>query len=60
MCLTGETCETVGVEREEVGEDFQRDVTRQLPIARAIDLAHAPGAERGEDFIRAESTAGGQ
>ena len=38
-------------------EGFQRDVAVQPGVAGAIDLAHASGAERLEDLIRAESCA---
>ena len=30
----------------DVGQDFDRDVAVQLRVARAIDLAHAAGADR--------------
>ena len=38
-------------------EDLDRDVAPQLAVARAIDLAHAAGAERREDRVWAELTA---
>jgi hypothetical protein len=55
--LALETCEAVGVERERVGDDLQRDVAIQLGIAGAIDLAHAAGAELADDFVRADTRA---
>ena len=50
--------EPVGVAREEIGQDFDRDVAIELRIARAIHLAHAPGPEGGKDFVRAKACAG--
>ena len=41
----------------EVGrEDLDRDVATELAVARAIDLAHAAGAERGHDRVGSELT----
>ena len=37
---------------------LDRDLALQLRVARAIDLAHATGAEWGQDFVRAEARAG--
>ena len=37
-------------------QDLDRDVPPQLGVARAIDLAHAAGAERRDDRVRAELT----
>jgi hypothetical protein len=41
-------------------ENLQGDIAAQPGIARPIDLAHAPGAERGDNFVRAEARARGQ
>ena len=41
-------------------QDLERDGAIQASVARAIDLAHAAGAERGEDFVGTEAGAGGQ
>ena len=49
-----------GSSANDVGQDLERDVAIQLRVARAIDLAHAAGAEGGEDFVRAEARAGGE
>jgi hypothetical protein len=35
--------------------DLDRDLAIQLRVARAIDLAHAAGAERRDDFVRAKA-----
>ena len=40
-----ETSESVGMLREEVGQYLDCDGTMQLRVVRAIDLAHAAGAE---------------
>ena len=57
LCLAAEPCEPIGVERKRLGQHFQRDVTIQLAVARAIDLAHAARAECGHDLIGAQSRA---
>ena len=56
--FTLEAREPVGIEGEDVGEDFQRDIAIELRVSRAIDLAHAARAKRGNDFVRPESSAG--
>ena len=43
---------------EGLWQNLDRDLALQLRVARAIDLAHATGAERGQDFVRAEARAG--
>ena len=55
-----EAGEAIGIARERVRQDLQRDLAIQLRVARAIDLAHAAGAKRGQDLIRAEARSGGQ
>ena len=52
--LALEAREAIGVGGERVGEDLQRDVATELRVARAIDLAHAAGADRGDDLVGAE------
>ena len=41
-------------------QDLDRDGAIQPRVAGFVDLAHAAGAERREDFIGAEARAGGQ
>ena len=53
-----EPCEPLGVARERVRQDFDRDVAIQLRIAGAIHLAHTPGPKGGKDFVRAKACAG--
>ena len=40
-----------------VRKDFDRDVATELRVARAIDLAHAAGAERRQNLVGAETSA---
>ena len=42
------------------GEDLQGDVAIQLCIAGAVHLAHAAGADDGNDLILTEANAGRQ
>ena len=58
--LAIEACETIRIEREGVGDDFQRDIAMQFRIACAIDLAHAAGADLRGDLIDAKTSAGGE
>jgi len=53
----GESCDVAG---ERVGQDFERDVTIQLRIARVIDLAHGPCTDWGDDLVGTEAKAGGE
>ena len=55
-----ETAEPIGVVGKGGGQYLDRDVAIEPGIARAIDLAHAAGAEGREDFIGTEARAGGQ
>ena len=41
----------VGIAGEGVGQDFQGHVAVEFGVPRAVDLAHAPGADLGEDFV---------
>ena len=54
------TGEAIGIARKRVGEDLERDVASQLQIARAVDFAHAAGAERCDDVVRAEARSSGE
>src|SRR5262249_22718115 len=54
--LTTEPRQPIGIGRERRRQDLQRDVTIELQIARAIDLAHAAGAELRGDLIGAEAS----
>jgi hypothetical protein len=50
-----EAGEMIRIAREGVREHLDRDVPPEPRVARAIDLAHAAGAERREDFVGTES-----
>ena len=50
--------EPLAIVRDVGRQYFQRDVTFELRVPRAVDLAHAAGAQGREDFVRAEADAG--
>ena len=52
--------EPIGIVRERVRQDLDRDVAIQLRVARAIHLAHAAFADLRGDFVDAEARAGGR
>jgi len=54
-----ETSESIGIGRERVREDLQRDVAIELRIAGAVDLAHATRADLRDDLEWAETSARG-
>jgi hypothetical protein len=58
LSFTLETCEPVDIGRERVRQYFERDVALKPRVACTIDLTHAAGAKRRDDFIRAESSPG--
>jgi hypothetical protein len=58
--FAAEPREAVGVVRHLREQDLDRDLAMQVRIARPIDFAHAPGAQQGNDFVRAETSAGGE
>ena len=47
--------DTLGIVRKYIRQDFDGNVTVELRIVRAIDLAHTALAEKGRDFERAKS-----
>jgi hypothetical protein len=55
--FTREARETVGV-NQLVGQNLQRDVAAKPGVSRAIDLAHAPGANRLLNVIWTDACAG--
>ena len=55
-----EAGQAIGISRERVGQDLDRDVAIQLRVARAIHLAHAAGADRRGDLVGAEAGAGSE
>jgi hypothetical protein len=55
-----ETCKPFGVARKRVRQDLDRDVAIQFCVPRAKHFSHAAGTECSDDFVRAESRAGGE
>ena len=53
--LAFETRQPLGVARELQRQRLDRDVTTESRVLRAIHLAHAAGAERGDDLVRPET-----
>ena len=41
-------------------QDLERDVAIEPRVLRAVDLAHAPGADGGENFVGPEARGGCQ
>ena len=52
-----ESCQAIGVTREGVGQDLQRDVAIELQVTGAIDLSHTPFAKERGDLVDAEAGA---
>src|SRR5262245_28195395 len=55
-----ESCEPVGIKRECVGENLERDVAIQFGIARAIHLAHSARTDGSENLVGTKASAGCQ
>ena len=55
-----ESTQTIGISGEPFRKDLDRHVAPEAGVARAIDLAHAARAERGEDLVRTEAFAGSE
>src|SRR5262245_46308533 len=60
LSLAPEANESIGISRDGVREDFQRDVAIELRVAGAVDLAHTAGADLRGDFVWAEASARSQ
>jgi len=52
--LALESRQAFGVARDLLGQDLDRHVAPEPRIARAIDLAHPPRAQRRQDLVGAE------
>ncbi len=50
----------LGLVRKVRRQDLHGDVAAEAGVLRAVDLAHAAGAQRREDFVGTESGSGGQ
>ena len=53
-----EAGQAVGVRREGVRKDFQRNIPIQLGVSRLVHLSHTASANAGRDFVRSEPYAG--
>ena len=49
--LPPESDEAIGVRRERVGKDLERDVAIQFRVMRQVDVAHAARAENGTHLV---------
>ena len=58
--FTREAGQALGVGRERGGQRLDGDVAAEEGIAGAVHLAHAALAQRGQDLVRADSSAGGE
>ena len=56
--LALETRDPIGLQREELRKDLQRDVAIEVRVTRAIDLAHPARAQRHGDLVDTEADAG--
>ena len=55
-----EARQPVGVIRKRGRQDLDCDIAIEARVPRPVDLAHAAGADGGEDFVRAETSAGSE
>jgi hypothetical protein len=53
-----ESLDAIGIGGQVMPQHLDRHDAPKPPVARAVDLAHAAGAERIEDFVRSEACAG--
>jgi hypothetical protein len=58
--LALETRNAVGIRSKRLRENFDRDIAVEPSVPRPVDLAHAAGADRRQDFVNAETCAGWQ
>ena len=53
--LALKTRQAIGIKRKRRGQNLERDVATQFRVARALDLAHATGTNRCDDFVDADT-----
>src|SRR6185503_16443780 len=58
--FTIEARQAFRVARERLWQDFQGDVAIETNVARPINLAHAAGADRLDDFVRTKTRTGNE
>src|SRR5438105_1020685 len=56
--LALETQQRFGILGELFGENFDGDIAIEAKVACPVDFTHTSGANRGKNFIRAETSAG--
>ena len=56
--LALEARQRIGIVRDGLRQDLDRDVAVELPVPRLVHLAHAARAERRQDLVGAEFRAG--
>ena len=58
--LALEARQPLGIVRERLGQDLDRDIAPKFRVTRAIDLAHAARTDLGDNFIRAKTRPGSE
>ena len=58
--LALEARQAVGIPRERVRQELDRDIASELRVPRPIDFAHAAGSEGGDNLVRAKARACGE
>jgi hypothetical protein len=58
--LALESHQPIGIVRERLRQDLERDIAPEPGVAGAIDLAHAAGANDGDDLVRPDARARGE
>jgi hypothetical protein len=58
--LAVKACHRVGIGRQALWQDLDRDISAESGIPRSIHVAHATGTEGGDNFIRAEARSWGE
>src|SRR3954469_5984501 len=53
--FTIEAGQSVGIVREGLGQDLDRDVAPERRVVRAVYLPHPAGADCADDFVRADA-----
>src|SRR6185369_12587902 len=56
--FSAETAMPVRIGRDQLRQNFERHVTIELRVTRAIHLTHTAGANRGQNFVRSEACTG--
>ncbi len=59
-CLLLESAQPIHVGREGSRQNLDRDLSTQARVPRAVDLSHSSCSNRREDFVGAQTRAGGE